>query len=420
MEKAKHIAFLPIVHGGLGLRSMSLIAPAAYWAAWADILPIIAESRPALAQQVLAELENPQAQVHCVAQGRQASEAIPVEHFRFKPDWRRIVAGERPPEPPEELRGEPGIWPHGWQFYASSAIITQHKERVVLPALDDATKARFRCQGGAEAGAFFRGAPVCEYTEVKDDRLNVILRRRARLPLAGGIRRYPGFRNCGCMLDVFGEHLASCPNTGRLRRRGTAFERVYRPLRKESAVRESEQPFVTELIRDADPSDQPQSDVLLRGLSLGRGLPVMGDMCMGTALHANGTPHPGAANIDGSTIRRLTYRKCVTEYPDLATSAELEYPVLACEEGGRWGPDQFRLVRDMVRLKVAPIHPLLRRSAALAYTRYWWSILSIGAQTVAADCILGRDSPIPTPESALPVASVLALAEIAPEQSRMA
>ena len=72
------------------------------------------------------ELENPNTQLHCVAQVRQASKAIPVEHFRFKPDWRRIVAGERPPEPPEELRGEPGIWPHGWQFYASSAIITQH------------------------------------------------------------------------------------------------------------------------------------------------------------------------------------------------------------------------------------------------------------------------------------------------------
>ena len=74
-------------------------------------------------------------------------------------------------------------------------------------------------------------------------------------------------------------------------------------------MRESEQPFVTELIRDADPSDQRQSDVLLRGLSLGRGLPVVGDMCMGTALHTDGTPHPGAANIDGTTIRRLTYRK---------------------------------------------------------------------------------------------------------------
>ena len=56
-------------------------------------------------------------------------------------------------------------------------------------------------------------------------------------------------------------------------------------------------------------------------------------------LHADGTPHSGATNVDGATIRRLTYRKFVTEYPDLATSAELEYLVLACEDGGRWGPD---------------------------------------------------------------------------------
>ena len=141
---------------------------------------------------------------------------------------------------------------------------------------------------------------------------------------------------------------------------------------------------------------------------------------MGSALHADGSPHPGAANINGTTIRRLTYNKLVTEYADLASSAELEYLVLACEEGGRWGPDQFRLVRDLVRLKVAPIHPLLRRSAALGYTRRWWHILSLGAQTVAADCILGHDSPIPAPETVMPLAIVLSLAEITPESSRLA
>ena len=140
----------------------------------------------------------------------------------------------------------------------------------------------------------------------------------------------------------------------------------------------------------------------------------------GTALHADGTPHPDAANIDGTTIRRLTYRKCVTEYPGLATSPGLEYFILACEEGWRWGPDRFRLVRDLVRLKVAPIHPLLRRSAALAYMRRWWHLLSIGAQTVATDCILGHNSLTPTPDTDLPLATVLTLAEIAPESSRMA
>ena len=88
-------------------------------------------------------------------------------------------------------------------------------------------------------------------------------------------------------------------------------------------------------------------------------------MTLGRALHANGTPHLGASNFDGATINRLTYTKIVTEYSDLATSPLIAYFVLACEEGGRSVPDQFRLIRDLVRTKVAPVHPVLRRRAAL-------------------------------------------------------
>ena len=58
VARAKAIAFLPIVHGGLGLRSSELIAPAAHWAAWADILPTIASRRPAWIETVLTELER--------------------------------------------------------------------------------------------------------------------------------------------------------------------------------------------------------------------------------------------------------------------------------------------------------------------------------------------------------------------------
>ena len=62
------------------------------------------------------------------------------------------------------------------------------------------------------------------------------------------------------------------------------------------------------------------------------------------------------------------------KYPELIHSDRVHYVVLACEEGGRWGPNVFKVVEDLVRLKVAPLHPLLRRSAALAYTRKWWAI----------------------------------------------
>ena len=76
-------------------------------------------------------------------------------------------------------------------------------------------------------------------------------------------------------------------------------------------------------------------------------------------------------------------------------------------------------VEDLVKLKVAPLHSLLRRSAALAYTRRWWAILAMGAQSAAVDCILGRDPQVWVPHEAPPLASVLAWADIAPEPSRV-
>ena len=43
----------------------------------------------------------------------------------------------------------------------------------------------------------------------------------------------------------------------------------------------------------------------------------------------------------------------------------------------------------------------------------------MGAQTAAIDCILGRDPQVVVPHASLPLASVLAWADVAPEPSRM-
>ena len=117
-------------------------------------------------------------------------------------------------------------------------------------------------------------------------------------------------------------------------------------------------------------------------------------------------------------IDRLT-RKKHDDYPELVASDRVHYVVLACEEGDRWGPDVFKVVEDLVKLKVAPVHSLLRRSAALAYTRKWWAILAMGTQSAAVDCILDRAPQVWAPEEVPPLASVLAWADVAPEPSRI-
>ena len=167
-------------------------------------------------------------------------------------------------------------------------------------------------------------------------------------------------------------------------------ERAWRPLWQEAPVQASEHPLVHDLVPTVPAWDGRQADVFVRGMSIGNGRPVVGDMCMGSALHADGRPWTDAATDDGVTIERLTDQKHDT-YPELVASDRARFVVLACEEGGRWGPDVFEVVKDLVKLKVAPLHPLLRRSAALAYTRRWWSILAMDAQTAAIDCILGKD-----------------------------
>ena len=70
---ARSIASMPIGQGGLGLRSMQLLRPAAHWAAWADILPIIAERVPVLLARLQPDLDRQQSRVPCVAAVRRRS-----------------------------------------------------------------------------------------------------------------------------------------------------------------------------------------------------------------------------------------------------------------------------------------------------------------------------------------------------------
>ena len=126
----------------------------------------------------------------------------------------------------------------------------------------------------------------------------------------------------------------------------------------------------------------------------------------------------GADDYDGVAIECGIAAEHSTN-PELVSSDRVNFLVLACEEGGRWSPGVYRVVKDLVDLKTAPLHPLLRRSAALAYTKRWWGILSMGAQTAAIDCILGQDSPVTLHGQDPPLATVFQWADLGPEPSRL-
>ena len=64
---ARRLALLPARLGGLGLQCAVRTAPAAYWAAWADALPVLRARRPDAAARCLAELAaGPAAAAACL------------------------------------------------------------------------------------------------------------------------------------------------------------------------------------------------------------------------------------------------------------------------------------------------------------------------------------------------------------------
>ena len=61
VEMARNITTLPMRTGGLGLRSAVRTAPGAFWASWADALPMLQQRLQRLTGQVVHHLSHPDA-----------------------------------------------------------------------------------------------------------------------------------------------------------------------------------------------------------------------------------------------------------------------------------------------------------------------------------------------------------------------
>ena len=116
IEMARHITSVPLRMGGLGLRSAQRLALAAYWASWADALPMLQQRLPTLTRQVVECLSVEGA---TGVSGRFASSIEDAGQIGFvnRPSWEALQRGIRPQRP---TAAEPGEWQHGWQYYSSS------------------------------------------------------------------------------------------------------------------------------------------------------------------------------------------------------------------------------------------------------------------------------------------------------------
>ena len=393
---AQELAFLPTRLGGLGLCSATRTKEAAYWAAWADLLPVIHARAPALAQDFVTQLENgPAAVAACLQQADQAGRHLDLHGWAHRPPWTSLIGDAAPPPPLADR--EPAWWRHGWQHPASVAVTTYHRQECVLPSLPPNHRALLRSQAGPGAGAWLLAVPSDPGTTLPPPAMNIALRRRLRLPLpvtaATCVVDGRG-HGCGGPLDPYGDHALACPRSGALARRAPLVERAWVRVAREAVGADGRvvpQQWIASLnLPGVSSTDRRRLDLVIYGATpLGEALCC--DATLVSALTRGGAPIPRAADNDAVAIATARQRK-QRAYPELLQRGAQRLLVLATELGGRWSGECRELMRILVDHRASRVAPAVRPAARNGWLRRWWGILSVAVQHATA---LGCDCPEP-------------------------
>ena len=228
-EAARSLAFLPTLLGGLGLCSAERVRAAAYWAAWADALPVMHQRRPDAAARCARELAAADAAAAPSLRAAAAAGAVlDAEGWTTRPDWPTLLEGVAPPAPAPDEPAETGDWIRGWQRPAARALNTSYRERLLLSLRAD-SRALLRSQSGAHAGEWLRAIPADAASTLAPPEMLIALRRRLRLPLPLAAARCGGGgeAGCGARVDELGDHRAACARSGLLARRAPLLERAW-------------------------------------------------------------------------------------------------------------------------------------------------------------------------------------------------
>ena len=104
--------------GGLGLRNAERLRPTAYWASWADTLPVVRRRHPGIAEHLMLSLLRSTGGFHLEAANecRTRLQGAGVD----APEWGDIDIGQRPGFHPDDEF--PRFTTIGWQVFASSPM----------------------------------------------------------------------------------------------------------------------------------------------------------------------------------------------------------------------------------------------------------------------------------------------------------
>ena len=388
-------AQLPLRLAGLGVRSSSRTAPAAYWASWADCLQPLTERYPEMGNRLLALLSGArEAAPPCIAAARQAADTLDAAGMQARPGWEALARGARPAQPnPEEV--EPGDWQHGWQYYASDPLEQREHTNLLseLRRQGSAGPARLRSCAGLNSSVWLTVCPASPAMRLQSSELLTAMRLRLGLEVPQEDTRC---ERCHMPLDARGYHRLTCNRTARLHTRHRCLVGAWRQVLVEAGGAIPRR-NVERLVRDCNvrltTNVQRRVDLVVTGLGVNRGLPVLCDVTCVSPVTGAGHARGGSLTVDGGAVEAARRHCRNVDYPEVVASNAACLYSLGVEVFGRWGSDSLTLVRAAARSCVAGLPRRVRLSTQTRLLRRWWGLLGLATQRVVACTItLGRSA----------------------------
>ena len=400
---AREIATLPFRQGGLGLRSATRMAEAAYWASWVDSLSQIKARHPRISAVLLSELAKGSASISAsVRSAAAAADKLRSCGMSEQPSWSQAAQGARPPEP---LDLEPGDFAHGWQFYAANTLDFHFVSTALEHRLSPARSAVRLSSMGPCSGRHFTALPTMKESTFTSERFRALLyvRLSQDLPLTSALC------SCGRRLDAKGAHRSACSTCGVLVKRGVALEVAVARICREAGARAQTNVMLRDMNMTVPPTDTRRIEVVANGLPLFGGAQLAVDTTLVSTLRGDGHPRADAHRFPGVAIRDAEKAKR-NKYHELAGHGRCRLVVIALEVCGRWSSEAASFVRALAKFKAESRPRLLKRSAELLYFKRWTALLACSAQSAFAASLLEQplggegcvDGPAP------PLASLLA------------
>ena len=368
----RNAATMPLVLGGIGLRSAMRTRKPAFWASWADSLPMIHARHREVASQFVVALEQG-AGGPCLMAAAEARRTLTGVRGFEPPSWQAVAEGARPVIlPPDEY--EPGGARQGWQHEAASRTEEVFRDNI-FDTLSDRDRALIRSQAGPGAGVALRVAPTNRLTTIEPHLFRVVLLRRLRLPLPLSVRAGVAAPLTSLAITVQLVQGQGFWGTGVLHWRAQ-----WRRLVGGGSVSTL---TCMKWICQCIATDNKRLEVVVDGLPLYGGCQLAIDTTLVCTMHCDGSPHQGAAERDGVVLTAARRRK-ERRYPELVgPRSRVRLVVLAMEVGGR---------QVVLPCAIGQGHGLCRRGATPPKTRRRGLAFEVGRHSGMCRCQGGAAS----------------------------